>query len=208
MSARALRRCSAIRPLFIRKSRNTFRGRHLAKAQPVTKQSIDPDDSVDDELTAELAALMTTVNPGGAKTKARSMEMSWRITAGQVRTLCHQHGLYMYWIIISCRNRCVHLTYACTAVAAELVCRAWQIMGPPSPWSCKEIDHLAAFIRGFHAAATVQDREPKVCSACNGEKVVECPFCHGTSVMQLGDTVYCSDTACAVCPACNGEVRA
>ena len=53
----------------------------------------------------------------------------------------------------------------------------------------------------------MQDQAPRVCGTCRGSKTVECGFCHGTCVMQLGDTLYCSDTGCQVCPACRGEVR-
>ena len=53
----------------------------------------------------------------------------------------------------------------------------------------------------------MQNQAPRVCKACQGGKQVECSFCHGTAVMQLGDTLYCSDTGCQLCPACRGQVR-
>jgi hypothetical protein len=53
----------------------------------------------------------------------------------------------------------------------------------------------------------VQDKAPTACRKCNSEGTTECQFCHGTGVMQLGDTLYCSNTGCSVCPVCNGMVR-
>lgn len=53
----------------------------------------------------------------------------------------------------------------------------------------------------------MQEGPPKQCDVCAGEGTVECNFCHGTGVMQLGDTLYCSDTGCSVCPVCGGDVR-
>jgi hypothetical protein len=53
----------------------------------------------------------------------------------------------------------------------------------------------------------VQEKAPRPCKCCSGERSVECEFCHGTGAMQLGDTLYCSDTGCSVCPVCRGVVR-
>ena len=54
--------------------------------------------------------------------------------------------------------------------------------------------------------AVQTDQDPTPCKKCHGGRKVECEFCHGTCVMQVGDTLYCSDTGCQVCPVCKGEV--
>jgi hypothetical protein len=52
----------------------------------------------------------------------------------------------------------------------------------------------------------VQEQAPKVCKSCKGSQSTECAFCHGTGVMQLGDTIYSSVTGFSACPACKGRV--
>ena len=52
----------------------------------------------------------------------------------------------------------------------------------------------------------MQNQAPKVCSGCKSDGSIECRFCHGTGVMQLGDTLYCSNSGCSVCPVCDGVV--
>eukprot|EP00892_Ulva_mutabilis_P012628 jgi/Ulvmu1/9738/UM055_0078.1 len=49
---------------------------------------------------------------------------------------------------------------------------------------------------------------PKTCNACESSGTVECKYCHGTGVMQLGDMLYCSETGCSVCPVCGGDGQA
>eukprot|EP00210_Caulerpa_lentillifera_P001591 g1529.t1 len=47
--------------------------------------------------------------------------------------------------------------------------------------------------------------KPSPCSCCNGTGFKECPFCHGTGVMTVGDALYCSLEGCSKCPVCNSE---
>mmetsp|Transcript_59318 Transcript_59318/g.120581 ORF Transcript_59318/g.120581 Transcript_59318/m.120581 type:complete len:153 (-) Transcript_59318:171-629(-) len=50
--------------------------------------------------------------------------------------------------------------------------------------------------------AKKRDR-PQVCSSCSGSGECECPWCHGTGVLTLGDSLVCSTTNHASkCPVC------
>lgn len=53
----------------------------------------------------------------------------------------------------------------------------------------------------YSTLAMLQPKHP-VClkGAVSKSKFNECAFCHGTRVMQPGDTAYCSDAGCSVIP--------
>ncbi|KAL6779391.1 hypothetical protein ACKKBG_A12150 [Auxenochlorella protothecoides x Auxenochlorella symbiontica] len=53
--------------------------------------------------------------------------------------------------------------------------------------------------------ATNDDSAPMLCECCDGKGELECSWCHGTGVMTLGDTLYCSDGGCSLCIICKGQ---
>mmetsp|Transcript_5187 Transcript_5187/g.11312 ORF Transcript_5187/g.11312 Transcript_5187/m.11312 type:complete len:163 (-) Transcript_5187:1596-2084(-) len=48
-------------------------------------------------------------------------------------------------------------------------------------------------------------RSAEACSECKGAREKECDWCHGTGVMTVGDTLFCStSTHSSKCPVCRG----
>lgn len=53
----------------------------------------------------------------------------------------------------------------------------------------------------------LQRKRPERCECCSGSGERECPWCHGTGAMTVGDTLFCTHEGCRPCPVCKGGVR-
>lgn len=49
-----------------------------------------------------------------------------------------------------------------------------------------------------------RSRKGKVCTCCNGAGTQECSWCHGTGMLMIGDTMFCSTSGSCKCPVCAG----
>lgn len=53
---------------------------------------------------------------------------------------------------------------------------------------------------------TMRNHTPNTCPTCRGSGEVECPVCHATGVLTLGDTLVCSIEGGDRCPVCKDGV--
>jgi len=59
----------------------------------------------------------------------------------------------------------------------------------------------------FEVSASALTRNKKAsdktaCDQCGGTGEIECPYCHGTGALTVGDVLFCDNTGCKKCVVC------